>query len=291
MRFRYVLLVCVFPAVAAAQVPDAQARKDALKWALAQQDPETGAFKVEPKGKPSLRACNGAVRAIKYLGGELPTPEKVSKFVLSCYDPATGAFAEPGGKSDVAITAIGVLAAAELGIPKEKYRKAMDYLKEHAKTFEEVRIAAAAVEAWGVKDCPFDLRPWITVAADEAHKKALPPRDEARSAGSYAALILRLGRSLGDNSLVPETLQAGQRPDGGWGKEGEKGSDQETTYRVMRAMYLLKAKPADAARLRKFLLSCRNEDGGFGVKPGEPSSMSGVYYFAIVSKWLDELEK
>ena len=86
MRFRYVLLVCVFPAVAAAQVPDAQARKDALKWALAQQDPETGAFKVEPKGKPSaIRDCLLAVfPAIPYCvdlieGPYLTTNENVVK--------------------------------------------------------------------------------------------------------------------------------------------------------------------------------------------------------------------
>ena len=40
----------------------------------------------------------------------------------------------------------------------------MDYLKENAITFEDVRIGAAAVEAWGVKDCPFDLKPWFKIA-------------------------------------------------------------------------------------------------------------------------------
>jgi prenyltransferase beta subunit len=291
MRFRYALLVCIFPAAAAAQVSDAQARKDALKWALAQQDQATGAFKVEPKGKPSLRACNGAVRAIKYLGGELPQQEKVAKFVLACYDPATGAFAEPGGRPDVAITSIGVMAAAELGIPKEKYHKAMDYLKEHAKTFEEVRISAAAVEAWGVKDCPFDLTPWLRVADEKAKEKLGDPADGgAREAGSLAAFRLRLGRPLPHADAVEAILRDGQRADGGWGKAGEKGSDLDSTYRVMRAFHLMREKPKDVAGLRKFLLSCRNADGGFGVKPGEPSSMSGVYYFAIISKWLDEMK-
>ena len=37
--------------------------------------------------------------------------------------------------------------AVELGVPKEKYAKAMDYLKANAKTFEEMRIAAERLPA------------------------------------------------------------------------------------------------------------------------------------------------
>src|SRR5207244_7616321 len=122
-------------------------------------------------------ATNGAVRALKYLGFPMlkGEREKHAAFVLKCYDPKTGAFAEMGGKPDVAITSIGVMAAAELGIPHEKYAKAMDYLKENAKTFEEVRIGAAAVEAWGVKDCPFDLDAWLEVAT--RHYSVPKPED------------------------------------------------------------------------------------------------------------------
>ena len=48
-----------------------------------------------------------------------------------CYDPRP-AFAEPGGKPDVATTSTGIMVAAGLGVPKEKFAKAMDYLKENA---------------------------------------------------------------------------------------------------------------------------------------------------------------
>ena len=119
--------------------------------------------------------------------------------MLSCYDPKTGAFAEPGGKPDVAITSIGVMAAVELGIPKEKYAKAMDYLKANAKTFEEVRIGAAAVEAWGVKDCPFELEPWFQVGSDELLSEYRRPgprdgrtrRDGVRGGPDRAARVRR----------------------------------------------------------------------------------------------------
>ena len=72
------------------------------------------------------------------------------------------------------------------------------------------------------------------------------------------------------------------------GKAGAKGSDLETTYRVMRAFHLLKEKPKDVAKLKEFISKCRNADGGYGVAPGQPSTVSGTYYAAVVGKWLGE---
>jgi prenyltransferase beta subunit len=286
--------ILTFAAVpAAAQDPRAAENAETILYVLKLQDRETGGFKVTPDGKPSLRACNGAVKALKYLGAKaVPNRDKVAAFVLSCHDPATGAFAEPGGKPDVAITSIGVMAAAELDIPKEKYAKAMDYLGKNAKTFEEVRIAAAAVEAWGVKDCPFDLEPWIEAARKQLFdefRQPGPPDNRARVMGSAVAMLVRLGSRFHDpDGAFAKLVNTGQRADGGWGKGGEKGSDLETTYRVMRALHLLKVRPAGAAKVREFVAKCRNADGGYGVKPGDPSSMSGVYYASIVSAWLGE---
>ncbi|MND06625.1 hypothetical protein D3C83_281040 [compost metagenome] len=59
----------------------------------------------------------------------------------------------------------------------------------------------------------------------------------------------------------------------------------------MRAYMLMKERPKNRAGMRAFIGKCRNADGGYGVKPGDPSSVSGVYYAAIVTKWLDEMEK
>ena len=267
------------------------------KWVFSLQDPD-GGFYLAPQDpntdaapRPSLRATNGAVRALKYRGFPLlkGEREKHAKFVLSCYDPKTGAFAEPGGKPDVAMTSIGVMAAIELGIPKEKFAKAMGYLKENAKTFEEVRIGAAAVEAWGVKDCPFKLDEWFKIAGD-SERPFDNAKDHARDTASVAATWLRLGKALPVPSRSWDILKAGQRDDGGWGKKGEKSSDIESTYRVMRALMLLKEKPKDAKKLRAFLDSHRNEDGGYATKPGDKSTMSGVYYATIIGKWLDEMK-
>jgi hypothetical protein len=299
MRLSFALLVVLFPSAVFAQ-PDAAQKKATIKWITDQEAPD-GGFYLAPKEagdnsvpKPSLRATNGALRALKYLGAEIPNKEKHAAFVLKCFDPKTGAFAEPGGKPDVSITSIGVMVAMELNTPKEKFAKAMDYLKENAKTFEEVRIGAAAVEAWGVKDCPFKLDDWVAVADKEAKTKLGDVKDGgARVSGSLAAMILRLGGKIPENNLgvIALILVSGQRDDGAWSKQGEKTSDIESTYRVMRALMLMKEKPKDAKKLREFIESHHNKDGGYATKPGEKSNMSGVYYATIITKWLDEMEK
>jgi prenyltransferase beta subunit len=317
MRLSFVL-VLLLPSVSFAQTEEmirAVQKKlendKTAKWVFALEAPNGGFYlapkdprtKVDPQ--PSLRATNGALRALKYLGFPLlkKEREKHAAFVLSCYDPKTGAFAEPGGKPDVTITAIGVMAAAELDIPHEKYAKAMDYLKDNAKTFEEVRIGAAAVEAWGVKDCPFDLKPWLEVADkelgwDTLDKIAGTLKNSKDGGARQFCSVLAFNIRLNQQPPTKDTIAVwsgfaptlGQRDDGGWGKKGEKASDIETTYRVMRALMLLKEKPKDVKKLREFIASHRNADDGYATKPGEKSSMSGVYYCVIISHWLDEME-
>ena len=54
---------------------------------------------------------------------------------------------------------------------------------------------------------------------------------------------------------------------------------------------LIKEKPKDIPGLRKFVESHRNKDGGYATKPGDKSNLGGVYFAAIIQKWLDEMEK
>ena len=56
----------------------------------------------------------------------------------------------------------------------------------------------------------------------------------------------------------------------------------------MRAFHMLKSQPADVGRLRNFIASCRNKDGGYGVSPGKPSAVAPTYYAAIILHWLAE---
>lgn len=304
MRLFSALLVFVLPAPVIAQdskTQDAVDKKLAAIRYLHKLQASTGEFYPSlpgPRVEPSLRGTSAAVRALKYLTGKktedaILNAKGAAAFVMSCYDPKTGGFADtPGGKPDVALTAVGVMAAVELEIPKEKFAKAMDYLKENAKTFEDVRIGAAAVEAWGVKDCPFKLEDWQVIANTTINPK-LPQINAggARIIGSITAFTYRLNlHKKGDASpeQIARLLDLGQLPDGGWCKEGEKTSDMETTYRVMRAYHELKQKPKDVDKLREFINKCRNADGGYGVKPGDASSAGGVYFAAIITKWLDD---
>ena len=104
-----------------------------------------------------------------------------------------------------------------------------------------------------------------------------------------AITILRLGGALKNPAAVAQSLKAAQKADGGFAAMGDA-SDLSATYRITRALYMLKAKP-DVARLQDFIAKCRNEDGGYGVSPGKPSTASATYFAAIVHHWLDDLNK
>jgi len=292
-----IAVVVLASPVAFAQSPEVVAKVEAklatIKFINSLYDPATGGFKVTADGKPSLRACNGAAKALSILGAKLPDRDKTAAFVLACYDPKTGAFAEPGGKPDVTITSIGVMVAMELGIPKAKFEKVMRYLDTNMGTFEDCRIVAAALEAWGVKELPELQKGLVQLAQMEGFGEVPGHDDDARHAGAVIAMALRLGGEISAKELgkFVREINKGQHPDGGWGKVNENKSDLDSTYRVMRAFMLMKQKPANLDKVKAFVEKCRNKDGGAGVKPGEPSSMSGVYYTTIISKWVANLEK
>lgn len=302
-RMLLALLFLALPFPALAQTKPSQdaidARLATTKFVLALEVP-TGGFLPKPSDPrkdqqlpASLSATSAAVRTLKYLGAKVPNPEKHAAFVLSCLDPATGGFGDtPKAPPSVRTTAVGVMAAFELDIPRAKVAKAMEFLARNARTFEDVRIGAAAVEAWGLKDCPFQVEPWVEIALKHFSKLGFSPAqvEGARDAGSLAPFMLRMGAAVGKENMV-QTMQKGQRPDGAWGNDSVKTSDLETTYRVMRGLHMLKSKPNDPGRVRAFLKSCRNPDGGYGVTPGEPSAIGPTYYATIVSHWLDGMEK
>jgi prenyltransferase beta subunit len=295
-----IALILLLPGSAFAQ-PTAEQKKATIKWVTDLQAPGGGFYlapqdpKIDTKPVPSLRATNAALRTLKYLGAEIPNKDRHAAFILMCFDPKTGGFADaPDGKADVATTSIGMMAAAELNVPHEKYAFATLYLKENAKTFEDVRIGAAAIEAWGVKDSTFKLDEWFEIAAKEAKRSIGDVKEGgARISGSYAAMVLRLGGKIpeGNMAVIGGIILGGQRDDGAWSKAGEKASDIESTYRVMRALMLLKEKPKDVKKLREFIESHHNKDGGYATKPGDKSNMSGTYYATIITHWLDEMEK
>ncbi|HEY3789627.1 MAG TPA: hypothetical protein VGL71_12275, partial [Urbifossiella sp.] len=140
------------------------------------------------------------------------------------------------------------------------------------------------------------LKPWLAIADKQLGSSGTAGQDAAipRETASAIALKLRLGipeRELVNAHKLDDVLQAGQWEDGGYGRGGARGSDLESTYRVMRAFMLMKERPKNRTGMRAFIAKCRNADGGYGVQPGEASSAGGVYFAAIITKWLDDMEK
>jgi hypothetical protein len=292
MRRTLVLAFLCLPAPLAAQSADEKAAS--VKFLASLQQPDGGFLAAPHKSDAvappsSLRATSAAVRAIKYLGGEVPNKDKAAAFVKACYSADSGAFADrPGGKEDVNLTAIGIMAAAEL-LPGFDFGPPVKYLAANAKTFDERRLAAGGMEAAKVFD-PV-IKDWLAEVEkgrnpDGTYGKA---DGQTRETGSVAAMILRTGGKLSDEhrKAVLAVLQAGQRDDGGFAKaETTTGSDMETTYRVLRAFHLLKEKPKDVEKLKEFVGKHRNADGGYATVPGQGSTAGGTYYAAIIGYWL-----
>jgi hypothetical protein len=294
MRCTLLFALLIIPAPVFSQSADEKKATIQFLTALQQRD---GGFIAEPPDRrldvtpqSSLRATSGAMRAIRYLGGEVPNKDKALAFVKSCLQADTGAFSDmPGGKVDLGATAVGMMALVELA-PDAPYEKSVRYLVLKAKTFEERRLAVAGMEATGT--FPPEVREWIDVVNKDRNADGTYGKDagQARDTGSVVAMILRSGGTLSDDQrkAVVAALRAGQRADGGFGKAEAKDSDPETTYRVMRAFSLLKEKPKDVAKLHEFVARCRNSDGGYGPAPGKPSTVSGTYYAAVVGYWLSK---
>jgi hypothetical protein len=281
--------------VGAASAQPAGEKQAAVRYLRGLQTKGGGFLAAKPAGTdrrrlaPGLRATTAALRALHHFGGEASDPKGAARFVQGCFDPSAGGFAEaPGrGPPDVIATAVGLMAVAELKLSARRYViRAVPFLDAHAKTFEEVRMAAAGLEA--VRRRPAKAEDWRRQVARLRNADGTYGRGDgvARITASAVVTVLSLGGAVGRRDRVVAALRAGQRKDGGFGKEGAHGSDLETCYRVTRAFVMLKEKPARVPALRRFVSRCRNADGGYGVAPGRPSSVPATYFAASVLHWL-----
>lgn len=276
-----------------AQPPNAEQRQATVKYVQSLQKDSGGfAADTKPATPATLGATSSALRALKYFGGKIENREKCASFVRTCHAPGESGYgATPGADPDVRNTALGLMAAAELGLEFGGSRKdypAICYLPAHAATFEEIRLSAAALET--VKHAYRSDR-WLAEVNKLRNPDGTYGKDGnlARDTASCVVTLLRLDQKLDDaqDKEVIKVLKAGQRADGAWGKEGTKNSDLETTYRVMRCFHMLKGKP-DVAACQAFIAKCRNEDGSYSVEPGQPGNVSGTYFAGVVLHWLSE---
>jgi hypothetical protein len=265
-------------------------QKAAVAYLQKLQQPDGGFAPDASATKSGVSATNAAVRALKYLGADSPNKQAAADFVKSCCDKDSGGFADAlGGKVSVNTTSVGVLAAVELDVPRDAFEAgAVKYLGDNVKSFEDIRIAAAAFEALGKRPAQADA--WLDQIAKLRNDDGSYGKGDAaaRQTGSAVAAVLRLGGKVEHAEGAIKAMKEGQRADGGFGEDSAAASDLATCYRIMRSLHMLKAQPADAGRLLAFIDSCRNDDGGYGVAKGKPSSASGTYYAAIITKWLDE---
>jgi prenyltransferase beta subunit len=270
-----------------AMPPSAEQKKETVDYLLRLQT-DTGAFRLDAKAEPSLRATVSCIRAIGYFGGSVRIADRWRAYLMKCVDEETGGFADqPGGKADGIVTAVGLMGLQLLKSDDAKLRaRAVTWMVAQANDFESIRMAAAGLEAAAAKS--ERNAAWIAALRKEQNADGTfgSGANLAADTGSKVACLLRLGATLrkDQRDAIIKALDAAQRRDGGYGVEA---SDLALTYRIVRTYHMLGGKPARADDLRAFLAKCRNADGGYGVAPGQPSSASGTYFAGIILHWLD----
>jgi hypothetical protein len=180
---------------------------------------------------------------------------------------------------------MGLMALAELKAPlPQGGKRIVSYFDQHAMALPDIYIAAAALHSAGLK-APSASR-WV-----QAYEATRNASDTYGSGGMDTVravnTLLWLGGSMKERQAVIRDLRSLQRPDGGFSAMGEN-SDLGATYPVMRACTMLKEKP-DLAGVSRFVASCRNTDGGYGPRPGAPSTANATYHAAIVLHWVEEM--
>lgn len=278
------LLLSALVAGAAPVTPDQ--REASVAYVFGLRNPDGGFRAASAAGPSSLGATSSSLRAIKYFGGKPKHADQIHGFVMTCYHPSEGAFSDaPGGTPDVRSTAMGLMSLAELKSPvSEVSGPAIRYFGANAKSLPDIYIAAAALDAAGLK-FP-DAARWISTYEATRNPDGSFGKTPADTAGAVIT-ILRLGGAAKEAETPRRQIRAAQQTDGGFA--GAMGSDLSSCYRAMRALRMLKAKP-DLGRLREFIGRCRNADGGYGPAPGQPSAGGPTYFAGIILHWAGELE-
>jgi prenyltransferase beta subunit len=294
MQFKRLVLslvvVCVLTPCALAQKLAGDDLENSIRYINDLQNADGGFRPAVTDAESDLGAMNAALRAIKYFHPRARPRNRdaMPEFVAKCYHPSSGGFSsKPGREPDVRSTAMGLMVMAELKMDmKDRGPAITRYFAEHSKTMADFYIAAAALNAAELPP-PKNAKDWIAAFEKTGNSDGTFGKEPADTA-SAVNTILRLGGKLNDPLATANALRSAQQDDGGFGKPGEK-SDLATIYRCMRALWMLKSKP-NADRLHAFIARCRNDDGGYGVQPGQPSSVSATYFAAIVMHWLEALE-
>ncbi len=181
-------------------------------------------------------------------------------------------------------TALGLMVVAELKIAEPAMIDGgAKFFSAHARSFEDIRIAVAGLEA--VKRASPSFADWkaevLTNRNDDGTFGEGPGRP--RETGGRAVSLLRMGETLDKKEAIVNLLKSTQQADGAWSKDGKQ-SDLDSTYRIMRLFFMLKETP-NLDGLERFVARCRRPDGGYDVKPGLNAGLSGAYFATTVMRW------
>jgi len=238
---------------------------------------------------PSLRSTRTAIRAFRLLGSDAPHPEAILKYLKDCHSSATGGFSDrPGAPPDPISTSVALMILQELKQPVEPYLKpALSFMGRQTQNFEEIRMVASGLEEMNQK-LP-EAEKWGRIIDEARNQDGSYGKGpgQARSTALRVVARQRLGLPVSQQEVILKVIRAGQHTDGGFGGEKPDQSDLESCYRIVRLFSRLNTLPDDTRALRGFIQRCRNADGGYGVRPQEPSSLHGTYYATIVQYWLN----
>lgn len=280
------LLALAAAAGAAASLLPREQRKATISFVRSLQNADGGFRPAPAPGPSSVSATTAALRALKYQEGPKEPRAAAARFVEAMVQPDGGIPDTAGSKPDARTTSQGLMALVEARSPvrKDASGRIRAFLAENARTLPDIYIAAAALEAAGLK--PVRASDWIAAYAATRGPDGVYGKSPSDHAGAVITL-LRLGAKVEDRKAAARYLVNAQNPDGGWSASGLN-SDLPTTYRAMRALHLLGTDPG-LQRVSAFVQSCRNSDGGYGARPGEPSATAPTYFASIVLHWVEEM--
>jgi hypothetical protein len=287
VRLSILFAVLLAAAACASALPKEQ-RRETIRFVLGLQNADGGFRAAAAPGPSTVSATTAGLRALQHLGGPREPRKAAARFLESLAREDGGIPDLPGGALDARTTAQGLMAAVEAGSPlrKDPAGKIRSFLASHARTLPEIYISAAAVEAAGLKTPA--AQDWIAAYQATRNPDGTYGANAPDQAGAVITL-LRLGCKPENRKAVVRSLLSAQNPDGGWSAIGTA-SDLGSVYRVMRALYLLKAEP-DLDRVLVFVRSTRNSNGGYALHPREPSGTAPTYYASIVQDWIDKMDE
>jgi len=187
----------------------------------------------------------------------------VLSFVQGRVQP-DGGYAEPGGRSTVALTATAVLALRAAGAPVPD--AARSYLLAH-----ETGLSATELELVVMAEASSGGASDRALAALDALAHANGTIGDALNSTYWGVLALRqAGRSVAP--ATSRVILRGQLRNGGFPWIRGVAADTDDTSAAVQALAAAGVRGKPVARALAFLRARQNRDGGFELRPGAPSN-------------------